>query len=807
MQVRNGATATESRVDNLLLLEESAGFGVSDAPGSLEIAPEVYSAPSDFQSPCNQVRIKGKTTAGTGLRYEKFSQALYGTYAMTHEDAQSESIEDVDAAAKAIFDSRAFPQKRHAYRTRWTATTKVLKVGSYQILRFASINDLDVQRVQAIRYEWNSPDDCVMYVALGAPPGALGQGLARVGSGVYGPAGPQTGTSVSEVTSPKATLSATVDTTAAKPVVTDGGSFGYSGGGLRPATTSQRASTTAPVADTLPDLPAPELPPGSLYALFPAVGDTIITRATLYRVSNDGLTWETATSATLSADAVASGTTGAVLIGDQIVAGTIDANSVNVTHINADNIETGTLTSIAINAGTGRFTVDAAGNATANALTIGATTTDTVGNDTTGRIAIVPSSTQGAASFQVQTDTAGNLYSSVGLKSATAASAGGTSTVTTDAAHGFLTGQFVSFHSTGNATWNDITASQPIQIKTTPSTTTFTISPYLALSALASDNAGTVRAYKRLNLVVPGGVFVYQSGTTPGVIASGSLALGEAADMTNFGTGTLGTLADGELGFLSAVTPRYGGGANLYSSNGTSNLSTSGNFVVGGNLTVNGSYDLTAADIPTLALGTDTSGNYVSNLTGGTGVTISGTAGEGWSPTVAIGQSVSTAATPTFAGITTTGNSSIGNGTTDQIKFVNLLQTSTITNSYSAIRLYNSVATVPWRAFVDSSSERFKTNIVYEEASDAILDLSSVSYHDKLEFEEKGDEAPRQRGFLAEEVAANPDGETFVVFNAEGQADAIQYDRLVVPLHSAMRKLRERIDELETRLAALEARS
>ena len=653
--VRNGATATQSRVDNLLLLEESAGFGVSDAPGALEIAPEVYSAPSDFQSPCNQVRIKGKTTAGTGLRYEKFSQALYGTYAMTHEDAQSESTEDVDAAAQAIFDSRAFPQKRHAYRTRWSATTKVLKPGTYQILRFASINDLDIQRVQAIRYEWNTDNDCVMYVALGAPPGALGQGLARVGSGVYGVVGPQVGTSVAEVTSPKATLSATVDTTATKPVLTSTGSFGYSGGGLRPATATQRASTTAPVADTLPDLPAPELPPGSLYALFPAAGDTILTRATLYRVSDDGLTWAAATSATLTADAVAAGTTGSVLIGEQIVAGTLDANSVNVTNINATNITTGTLTSIAINSGSGRFLVDSAGNATANSVVLGSTassvslaaktsTTATIttsaahpfivgdsiavaltsgptnyaelngvwtvtakatttitftttgtstvasgaavgsvsygaGNDSTGKVALVPTTTQGAALLQVQTDATGSLYTEVGINSATAGSSTTDSTVTTDSAHGFVAGQFVSFQSTGDSTWNAITASLPVQIKTVPSTTTFTIRPSVSLSALTSNNAGTVRAYKRLSIVAPGGAYVYQSGTTPGVLGSGSLVLGSS--LATLGQGGLATVADGEIGFLTATTPRYGGGGSLYSRTGSSDVSTSGDFILG----------------------------------------------------------------------------------------------------------------------------------------------------------------------------------------------------------------------------------
>lgn len=42
-----------------------------------------------------------------------------------------------------------------------------------------------------------------------------------------------------------------------------------------------------------------------------------------------------------------------------------------------------------------------------------------------------------------------------------------------------------------------------------------------------------------------------------------------------------------------------------------------------------------------VALGTDTTGNYVANVTAGNGITISGTAGEGWSPTIAINSSAS----------------------------------------------------------------------------------------------------------------------------------------------------------------------
>ena len=61
-----------------------------------------------------------------------------------------------------------------------------------------------------------------------------------------------------------------------------------------------------------------------------------------------------------------------------------------------------------------------------------------------------------------------------------------------------------------------------------------------------------------------------------------------------------------------------------------------------------------------VALGTDTTGNYVAGATAGTGVSISGTAGEGWSPTIAIGQAVGTTSDVTFNTVTAslTGNAS-----------------------------------------------------------------------------------------------------------------------------------------------------
>jgi hypothetical protein len=63
-------------------------------------------------------------------------------------------------------------------------------------------------------------------------------------------------------------------------------------------------------------------------------------------------------------------------------------------------------------------------------------------------------------------------------------------------------------------------------------------------------------------------------------------------------------------------------------------------------------------------LGTDTTGNYVSDVTAGTGVTVTHTPGEGSSPTVAIGQSVATSASVIFATVSTTGDVTVGGNLT-----------------------------------------------------------------------------------------------------------------------------------------------
>jgi hypothetical protein len=93
---------------------------------------------------------------------------------------------------------------------------------------------------------------------------------------------------------------------------------------------------------------------------------------------------------------------------------------------------------------------------------------------------------------------------------------------------------------------------------------------------------------------------------------------------------------------------------------------------VSGSVSFSGSADAsisTTIQPNSVALGTDTTGNYVNDVVAGTGVTVTHTPGEGSSASIAIGQDVGTSASVQFGQVTTTGDVAVGgnltvNGTT-----------------------------------------------------------------------------------------------------------------------------------------------
>ena len=170
-----------------------------------------------------------------------------------------------------------------------------------------------------------------------------------------------------------------------------------------------------------------------------------------------------------------------------------------------------------------------------------------------------------------------------------------------------------------------------------------------------------------------------------------------SATMTNLGNVTITTIhaSDPVLTFTGDVT-------------GTGTMTNLGSVSIA--LTV---------EPNSVALGTDTTGDYVAGATGGTGVTITGTAGEGWSPTIAIGQAVATTSNVTFANVTATGDVIISGDLTVS-GLTTTVNTETINLADNIITLNSNEAGTPSQNAgieVERGTSANKT-LVWDEAAD-----------------------------------------------------------------------------------------
>ena len=135
---------------------------------------------------------------------------------------------------------------------------------------------------------------------------------------------------------------------------------------------------------------------------------------------------------------------------------------------------------------------------------------------------------------------------------------------------------------------------------------------------------------------------------TPGEGSNATIAIGQAVGTSS------------SVQFAAVTAPLIGNASTATTLQTARTITLGGD--LGGSASFDGSSDVTltatvAAD--SIALGTDTTGNYMSDLTQGTGVTITHTPGEGSNATIAIGQAVSTSSSVTFANVTATGNVAI----------------------------------------------------------------------------------------------------------------------------------------------------
>lgn len=116
----------------------------------------------------------------------------------------------------------------------------------------------------------------------------------------------------------------------------------------------------------------------------------------------------------------------------------------------------------------------------------------------------------------------------------------------------------------------------------------------------------------------------------------------------------------------------------------------------------------------------------------------------------------------------------------------------------NAVWLYDS-AMGAYELSLSSSSRKYKKNIEPLDTNTAtIIDaLNPITYEDKA-----SDSGTKYYGFIAEDVEKVCP--MLVQHNKNGEPESLMYDRITVLLADDNKKLRKRIDELETRLAKME---
>lgn len=169
-------------------------------------------------------------------------------------------------------------------------------------------------------------------------------------------------------------------------------------------------------------------------------------------------------------------------------------------------------------------------------------------------------------------------------------------------------------------------------------------------------NSQTIAGGDTLTLTGGTGVSI-----TVGATDTATFAIGQAvgtSDNVTFNTVTADVTGD----LTGNVTGNVTGNASTADAWSTARTITLGGDL-SGNVSIDGSANVTLAatiNANSVALGTDTTGDYVTSLVAGTGVTLSNNSGEGATPTVSIGQAVETTSDVSFNSVTTTAGATVG---------------------------------------------------------------------------------------------------------------------------------------------------
>ena len=134
-----------------------------------------------------------------------------------------------------------------------------------------------------------------------------------------------------------------------------------------------------------------------------------------------------------------------------------------------------------------------------------------------------------------------------------------------------------------------------------------------------------------------------------------------------------------------------------------------------------------------IALTSDTTGDYLANITAGTGITITGASGEGSNPTIAIGQAVGTTSnvvfnSATFNGSLTANSTAVFNSAAD---FNGITTVSEIAETTSDATITSNTLTASYTTtnifYVNSPSANFTVNITnVPTTNDRMMTLSVI---------------------------------------------------------------------------------
>lgn len=178
----------------------------------------------------------------------------------------------------------------------------------------------------------------------------------------------------------------------------------------------------------------------------------------------------------------------------------------------------------------------------------------------------------------------------------------------------------------------------------TSAVTNNTVTLNLDNTAVTPGTYGTATAIPTITIDAQGRITAAAANT----IAIPSTQITDFAEAVQDTVG--GMLTGTQNGISVTYTDNGDGGGYLNFDVADPTITLSGDVAGSATMTNLGNVTITTTiQANSVALGTDTTGDYVSSLVAGTGVTITNNSGESATPTIAIGQSVATTANVTFA--------------------------------------------------------------------------------------------------------------------------------------------------------------